>query len=111
METKQTRLQVVDALRGFAIVSIMLLHNIEHFDFYLPCKPPRLMIPIDKGIWTLFSSYLVESRMQFLLFYSGLFFYSIRYQEEKAAIFPQFAWQCFDRLWFLNSAFTKATFY
>ena len=22
-----------DALRGFAIVSIMLLHNIEHFDF------------------------------------------------------------------------------
>jgi uncharacterized protein len=28
------RLQVVDALRGFAIMAIMLLHNPEHFDFY-----------------------------------------------------------------------------
>jgi len=30
------RLDLVDALRGFAIVSIMLLHNLEHFDLH--CK-------------------------------------------------------------------------
>ena len=45
------RLHVVDALRGFAIVSIMLLHNIEHFDFYyLPENLPGWMVTLDKGI-------------------------------------------------------------
>ena len=34
MNTTSSRLDVIDALRGFAIVSIMLLHNIEHFDLY-----------------------------------------------------------------------------
>lgn len=34
MNANSSRLDVIDALRGFAIVSIMLLHNIEHFDFY-----------------------------------------------------------------------------
>lgn len=28
---KNPRIEVVDALRGFAIMSIMLLHNVEHF--------------------------------------------------------------------------------
>ena len=32
MTTSGSRITVVDALRGFAIMSIMLLHNIEHFD-------------------------------------------------------------------------------
>src|SRR5574344_237449 len=56
MNTKPNRLYVVDALRGFAIVSIMLLHNIEHFDFYfLPTNLPAWMVALDKGIWdTLF---------------------------------------------------------
>lgn len=52
MNEKIPRLHVVDALRGFAIVSIMLLHNIEHFDFYyLPTNLPEWMIVLDKWIW------------------------------------------------------------
>ncbi|MFV5686671.1 DUF418 domain-containing protein [Flavobacterium sp. GB2R13] len=31
---KVPRIDVVDALRGFAIMSIMLLHNVEHFKYY-----------------------------------------------------------------------------
>ena len=31
---KSPRIEVVDALRGFAVMAIMLLHNIEHFNFY-----------------------------------------------------------------------------
>ena len=34
MPPTSSRLDIVDALRGFAIVSIMLLHNLEHFDLY-----------------------------------------------------------------------------
>lgn len=34
------RLTVVDALRGFALISIMLLHNVERFEVYgLPDLP------------------------------------------------------------------------
>ncbi|MDB4334734.1 DUF418 domain-containing protein [bacterium] len=33
------RIEVIDSLRGFAIMGIMLLHSIEHFNFYVFPKP------------------------------------------------------------------------
>ena len=30
------RLGVVDALRGFALLAIVLLHNLEHYNLFLP---------------------------------------------------------------------------
>ena len=39
-QNKRNRLYVLDALRGFAIMAIMLLHNLEHFDYYF--LPPNL---------------------------------------------------------------------
>ncbi|WP_296950723.1 DUF418 domain-containing protein [uncultured Massilia sp.] len=51
--TSSSRLDLVDALRGFAIVSIMLLHNIEHFDLYFaPEGLAPWMKTLDQGIWT-----------------------------------------------------------
>ena len=48
-----SRLDLVDALRGFAIVSIMLLHNIEHFDLYFsPPGEPAWLKSLGQGIWT-----------------------------------------------------------
>ena len=53
---KSPRIEVVDALRGFAVMAIMLLHNIEHFNFYdFPTASSAFMEAMDKGIWeTLF---------------------------------------------------------
>ena len=31
---KKERILAIDALRGFAVMGIILLHNIEHFNFY-----------------------------------------------------------------------------
>lgn len=46
------RVDFVDALRGFAIVSILLLHNLEHFDFYyLPSDLPLWMKGLDSVIF------------------------------------------------------------
>lgn len=43
---------MVDALRGFAIMSIMLLHNLEHFDFYyFPEYFPEWLKTLDSIIW------------------------------------------------------------
>ncbi len=30
---KNSRIEVVDALRGFAVMAILLVHNLEHFIF------------------------------------------------------------------------------
>lgn len=41
-------LDVVDALRGFAVMSILLLHNLEHFLFFTyPTDPPLLLAVMD----------------------------------------------------------------
>ncbi|MGL5562549.1 MAG: DUF418 domain-containing protein, partial [Tannerellaceae bacterium] len=34
-ENAPRRIESVDALRGFAVMAIMFLHNIEHFNFYV----------------------------------------------------------------------------
>jgi uncharacterized protein len=70
------RLHVVDALRGFAIVSIMLLHNIEHFDvYYFSESLPEWMKSLDSVIWgTLFFLFSGKSYAIFALLF-GLTFY------------------------------------
>lgn len=48
------RIEVVDALRGFAIMAIMLLHSIEHFNFYnFPANntQPAWLNALDSSIW------------------------------------------------------------
>ncbi|MEH6435761.1 DUF418 domain-containing protein [Massilia sp. DD77] len=52
MPPSSERLAVVDALRGFVILAIMLLHNLEHFDLYhFPSHLPAWMIILDKAVW------------------------------------------------------------
>jgi len=52
MRHPQARISSVDALRGFALVAIMLLHNIEHFDLYwTPAWTPAWLAAIDKLVW------------------------------------------------------------
>lgn len=78
------RIFVVDALRGFAIVSILLLHNLEHFDYYyLPENLPDWMKVFDKHIWdTLFFLFSGKSYAIFALLF-GLTFYIQNHNQEK----------------------------
>ena len=66
---KSPRIEVVDALRGFAVMAIMLLHNIEHFNFYdFPAASSAFMEAMDKGIWeTLFFLRLRETQLYIVL--------------------------------------------
>ena len=46
------RLGVVDALRGFALLAIVLLHNLEHYNLFLvPENVPAWLQTIDKYAW------------------------------------------------------------
>ncbi|MDD4970987.1 MAG: DUF418 domain-containing protein [Paludibacter sp.] len=109
-EYTSPRLHVVDALRGFAILSIMLLHNIEHFDFYFkPTTLPAWMPAIDKGIWdTLFFLFGGKSYAIFALLFGLTFFIQSNNQEQKGKDFRlRFAWRLLLLLGFgiINSAF------
>lgn len=46
---KNPRIEVVDALRGFAVMAIILVHNLEHFIFPVyPTDSPDCIIRISK---------------------------------------------------------------
>lgn len=49
------RILAVDALRGFAVMGIVLLHNIEHFNFYsFPKATSSLLSSLDNSLWNMF---------------------------------------------------------
>lgn len=110
MNSNPSRLIVVDALRGFAIVSIMLLHNIEHFDFmYWPNNLPTWMVSLDKGIMdTMYFLFGGKSYAIFALLFGLTFFIQSDNQEKKGKDFRgRFAWRMVILLAFafINSAF------
>jgi uncharacterized protein len=52
MQNTSSRLELVDGLRGFALLAIMLLHNIEHFDLtFVPPGAPAWQAALDGRIW------------------------------------------------------------
>lgn len=110
MHPNSTRLTVVDALRGFSIVAIMLLHNIEHFDFYnFPDNLPPLIQTTDQIIWkSLFFLFGGKVYAIFALLFGLTFFIQSDNQEKRGKDFRgRFAWRLFLLLLFglINSAF------
>jgi len=109
-DTKSTRLNVVDALRGFAIMAIMLLHNIEHFDFYyFPEYLPSWLKTIDKGIWdTMFFLFGGKAYAIFALLFGLTFYIMLSNQQKKGKDFRgRFLWRSLLLLGFgvINSLF------
>jgi uncharacterized protein len=108
--TNTPRLDLVDALRGFAIVSIMLLHNLEHFDLYFsPPGEPDWLKAIGKGIWdTMFALFGGKSYAIFALLFGLTFHLQFDARARRGEDFrPRFAWRMLLLLGFglVNSAF------
>jgi uncharacterized protein len=96
MTDNSSRLDVIDALRGFAIVSIMLLHNIEHFDFYFsPEGLPAWLKSLDKMIWdSMFFLFGGKSYAIFALLFGMTFYIQWHNREARGEDFrPRFAWR------------------
>ena len=50
--TSAQRIDMVDALRGFAVMAILLLHNVEHFIFSVyPTDSPTWFSTLDAGVF------------------------------------------------------------
>ena len=79
------RIEVVDALRGFAVMAIILLHNIEHFNLYnFPEATTDFMKALDKGVWdTLFFLFSGKAYAIFALLCGFSFFIQFDNQARK----------------------------
>lgn len=104
------RIDSVDALRGFAVVAIMLLHFIEHFIYgvYPPPASPTAAL-INQSVWdALFFVFAGKSYTIFALLFGFTFIVQQRNQEAKGADFGgRFAWRLVLLMLFatLNAAF------
>jgi uncharacterized protein len=110
MITDAKRINIVDILRGFAIVSILLLHNIEHFDFHYTAEGiPPWMVSVDKGIWdTLMFLFSGKSYAIFALLFGITYYIQTERQNTKGYDFRlRFAWRMLLLLGFgmINSCF------
>jgi uncharacterized protein len=112
METplSHKRIDVVDALRGYAIMSILLLHNMEHFDFVItPEHIPAWRAVVDGKIWE-FMEFMVAGKSYaiFALLFGFTFWLMDKKQTDQGKDFRgRFLWRMFLLLGFglINSLF------
>ncbi len=81
---KNNRIELCDALRGFALFGILILHAVEHFDFYWQVDlNPEIFHKIDPHI-SKFSSILFSGKSYSI--FSLMFGFSFFVQMDRAAI-------------------------
>jgi len=93
-----TRLHVADALRGIAIMGILLLHNAEHMNFYrFPEVTNEWMIWLNKITWDgLFFTFGGKMYSIFALMFGLSFFIQNDNQMQKGKDFTlRFIWRMF----------------
>jgi len=75
---KNGRIDVADVLRGLAVMAIVILHSIEHFNFYSfpdTSTQPALLTFFDKAIWdSLFFAFGGKGYAIFALLFGFSFF-------------------------------------
>ena len=110
---KPPRIEVVDALRGFAVMAIILVHNLEHFIFPVyPTEQPAWLTVLDEGVFNvIFSLFAGKAYAIFALLFGFTFYIQCHNQEKKGKDFGyRFLWRLVLLLGFatLNAAFFPA---
>lgn len=105
-----SRLHAVDALRGLAVVAILLLHNLEHFDIYFkPEALPARMKLVDDYVWdSLFFLFASKAYAIFALLFGLTFAIQAGNPKRTRKVFnSRFAWRLLLLIGFglLNSTF------
>ena len=105
--------KVVDALRGFAVMAILLVHNLEHFIFPVyPESSPEWLSILDAGVFNaVFSLFAGKSYAIFALLFGFTFYIQSHNQQLKGKDFGyRFLWRLVLLAGFatLNAAFFPA---
>ena len=107
---KKERILAIDALRGFAVMGIILLHNIEHFNFYsFPETTSPVLGALDKSLWDmLFFMFSGKAYAIFALLFGFTFYLQSRGSEKRGEDFKnRYMWRLLLLLGFgfVNSLF------
>lgn len=110
---KNSRIEVVDALRGFAVMAIILVHNLEHFIFPVyPINSPNWLNILDQGIFNgIFSLFAGKAYAIFALLFGFTFYIQTNNQRKRGKDFGyRFLWRLILLVGFatLNAAFFPA---
>lgn len=112
---KSPRVEVVDALRGFAVLAILLVHSVEHFIYPVyvdPATQPGWLNTLDQGTFTVvFSLFAGKSYSIFALLFGFTFYIQYTNQLAKGKDFGyRFLWRMLLLCLFatLNAAFYPA---
>lgn len=108
--TTRGRISAVDSLRGFAVMGIMLLHNIEHFNYY---SFPKTELPwlrsLDSSIWDMmFFTFSGKAYAIFALLFGFTFYLQSHHAEQRGEDFKyRYMWRLLLLLGFgfVNSLF------
>lgn len=113
MLKKSPRIEVVDALRGFAVMAIILVHNLEHFIFPVyPTDSPEWLKILDQGVFNgVFSLFAGKAYAIFALLFGFTFYIQTSNQKRQGKDFGyRFLWRLVLLAGFatLNAAFFPA---
>lgn len=94
--TKTSRIEVIDALRGFAVMAILLVHNLEHFIFPVyPANPPGWLHILDLGVFnTVFTLFAGKAYAIFALLFGFTFYIQSANRKKEGKDFGyRFLWR------------------
>lgn len=95
---KTPRIEMVDALRGFAVIVIVLIHSVEHFIYPVypdPSTQPEWLNILDKGIFSIvFSLIAGKGYAIFSILFGFTFAIQFKNQQSKGNDFGiRFLWR------------------
>ena len=110
---KSQRIDVVDALRGFAVMAILLVHSVEHFIYPVyPKNSPAWLTTLDEGVFhSVFALFAGKSYAIFALLFGFTFYIQSENQKRKGNDFGyRFLWRLLLLTVFatINAAFFPA---
>lgn len=110
---KNPRIEVVDALRGFAVMAIVLVHNLEHFIFPVyPANSPGWLNILDQGVFdVVFTLFAGKAYAIFALLFGFTFYIQSSNRRRQGRDFGwRFLWRLVLLIGFaaLNAAFFPA---
>lgn len=94
--SKTSRIEVIDALRGFAVMAILLVHNLEHFIFPVyPANPPGWLHILDLGVFnTVFTLFAGKAYAIFALLFGFTFYIQSANRKKEGKDFGyRFLWR------------------
>ena len=109
---KNPRIEAVDALRGFAVMAILLVHNLEHFIFPVyPADSPGWLNALDQGVFNVvFTLFAGKAYAIFALLFGFTFYIQSHNLKRRGGDFGcRFLWRLVLLAGFatLNAAFFR----